>query len=211
MPNRAFGRKGYLMVAMEPPPALEEEFNEWYDCEHVPERLRVTGFESAQRFICVSGWPRYLAFYDLESSRVMSSPGYRAISGDRFSPWTKRMLARAQGFYRSYGAQFWREFDPRASVATSQLVRLRHVDRNDVLKLRRFVQSDARGTEGVLRLRLLGDEAARDGTQLLLADLHAGGTLRLDALAGLERRIDMVNVYRLKSRLHRRSYHLIND
>jgi hypothetical protein len=98
-------RKGFLLVTMEPPPALEEEFNDWYDTEHVPERLAVPGFETATRYVCTSGWPRYMAFYDLASADVIASPAYQAISGENFSPWTKRILARARGFYRAFGEQ----------------------------------------------------------------------------------------------------------
>src|SRR5215813_11634719 len=57
--------KGFLLVTMEPPPAFEEEFNAWYDTEHLPERLALPGFETARRFVCISGHPRYLAMYDL--------------------------------------------------------------------------------------------------------------------------------------------------
>lgn len=43
--------KGFLLVTMEPPPAIEEEFNDWYDTEHVPERAFIRGFESAHRYV----------------------------------------------------------------------------------------------------------------------------------------------------------------
>lgn len=99
--------KGFLLVTMEPPPALEEEFNDWYDSEHIPERLAVNGFETATRYVCTDGWPRYLAFYDLADVSVIDSPGYRAIADEHFSPWTKRILARARGFYRTYGEQVY--------------------------------------------------------------------------------------------------------
>ena len=32
---------GLLLVMMEPPEEMEEEFNEWYDTEHIPEREAV--------------------------------------------------------------------------------------------------------------------------------------------------------------------------
>ena len=34
--------KGFLLVTMHAPPAFEEEFNAWYDTEHLPERLGVS-------------------------------------------------------------------------------------------------------------------------------------------------------------------------
>ncbi len=72
--------KGILIVMMEPPTAGEDEFNDWYDFEHILERAAVPGFESALRYICLSGWPRYMALYDLASIEVMDGPG---IPGDR--------------------------------------------------------------------------------------------------------------------------------
>ncbi|WP_173930985.1 DUF4286 family protein [Chelativorans sp. Marseille-P2723] len=85
---------GFLLVMMQPPPAMEEEFNEWYDTEHVPERLAVPGFLSARRFVSVDGHPRYLAMYDLERPDVLDSEAYKAVSGESSSPWTKRVTSR---------------------------------------------------------------------------------------------------------------------
>jgi hypothetical protein len=75
--------KGFLLVLMQPPPALEEEFNDWYDTEHVPERLSVTGFETALRYISLTGTPRYLAMYDLANAQVLESPEYLRVSFDK--------------------------------------------------------------------------------------------------------------------------------
>jgi hypothetical protein len=98
--------KGFLLVLMQPPPALEEEFNDWYDTEHIPERQAVPGFETALRFVCLDGHPRYLAMYDLTSLDVLDSEAYRAVSGENFSPWTKRVTARVR-IYRSLGVQVY--------------------------------------------------------------------------------------------------------
>ena len=86
--------KGFLLVTMQPPPALEDEFNAWYDTEHIPERLAVPGIETALRFVCTDGHPRYLAMYDLANFEVMSSPDYLKVAFDKSSPWTKRVTSR---------------------------------------------------------------------------------------------------------------------
>lgn len=76
--------------------------------EHVPERTAVSGFETATRFVCVDGGPRYLAFYDLRDDvSVINVPGYQAISGSNFSPWSKRILSPVRGLYLSYGEQVY--------------------------------------------------------------------------------------------------------
>ena len=43
--------KGILLVAFDLTNAHEDEFHDWYDLEHIPERLRVPGFLNAERWI----------------------------------------------------------------------------------------------------------------------------------------------------------------
>ena len=89
--------RAVLLVAMEPPAPLEEEFNDWYDLEHFPQRRSMPGFESASRWVCLDGWPRWLAIYDLASEAVLQSDVYIAASGPRSTPWSRRMLPRTIG------------------------------------------------------------------------------------------------------------------
>ncbi|KDC63308.1 DUF4286 family protein [Bordetella bronchiseptica] len=99
--------KGFLMVTMEPPSAMEEEFNEWYDTEHLPERAAVDGFETARRYVCLDGFPRYMAAYDLSSPAVLEAESYRNMAGERFSPWSQRILRKAKGLWRVTGEQVY--------------------------------------------------------------------------------------------------------
>lgn len=98
--------KGFLLVLMQPPSSLEEEFNAWYDTEHIPERVAVPGIETGRRYVCVDGHPRYLAMYDAESPEVFDTEGYLAVSFERASPWTKRVTSRVK-VYRSAGRQVY--------------------------------------------------------------------------------------------------------
>lgn len=97
--------KGLLLVTMEPPAALEEEFNDWYDSEHLPQRRSLPGFESASRWTCVHGWPRWLAIYDLNSTAALDTPAYAAVSGENSTPWSKRVLPRTIGRRRIVAEQ----------------------------------------------------------------------------------------------------------
>ena len=97
--------RGLLLAMMEPPPAMEEEFQDWYDTEHFPERAECEGFLTASRFVCIDGWPRYLALYDLADTEVLRGPGYAKIAGERYSPWTHRIVSRVWGQYRADAAQ----------------------------------------------------------------------------------------------------------
>ena len=43
--------KGILIAAMDFSASREDEFHDWYDLEHIPERLRIPGFLNADRWI----------------------------------------------------------------------------------------------------------------------------------------------------------------
>ncbi|MFA6265108.1 MAG: hypothetical protein WC670_05250 [Pseudolabrys sp.] len=87
--------KGLLLVLVDPAPTLEEELNDWYDMEHLPERAVLTGFETAQRYASLGDGPRYAAIYDLTDLDALQSDAYLAVSGANFSPWTRRVTSRA--------------------------------------------------------------------------------------------------------------------
>jgi hypothetical protein len=124
-------QKGFLLVLMQPPLTIEEEFNAWYDTEHVPERLAVPGVETAIRFSSTTGAaPKYLAMYDLAAESVLDSDAYRNVAGHNSSPWTKRVTGRTK-VYRSVGSQIFpgNALTPRSARAT--IVRFRGLDETD--------------------------------------------------------------------------------
>jgi hypothetical protein len=85
---------GLLVVRMGPTALDEEEFNAWYDFEHLPQRLALPGFLSGERYVCLQGAPKYVAIYDLADTEVITGRDYLAEAGQHFTPWSKRMLAR---------------------------------------------------------------------------------------------------------------------
>ncbi len=94
-------RRGFLLTMTEPPAAMEEEFNAWYDTEHFPERLAILGFRSARRWVAAGapGEGKYLATYELDSPAVLQSPEYLARYAGA-TPWTRRCLGRCVLFKR---------------------------------------------------------------------------------------------------------------
>lgn len=97
----AMTRRGLLLTMTEPPPAMEEEFNAWYDDEHLAERLAVTGFRTARRWVAdvPPGGGKYLATYELDSAGVLFTPEYLARLGNQ-TPWSRRCLGKAVVFRR---------------------------------------------------------------------------------------------------------------
>lgn len=82
--------RGLLLAISDEPDGHETEFNRWYD-KHASARLTVPGITAARRYVAVTGRPRYLADYELESVGVMSSGAYRALRSNR-PPGEQEML-----------------------------------------------------------------------------------------------------------------------
>lgn len=97
--------KGILLVAFDFTNAHEDEFHDWYDLEHVPERQRVPGFGACDRWISVGNPKHAVASYELDNLDVLQSPAYRAIGGDNLSVWSKRVTAMCTRLLRIEGEQ----------------------------------------------------------------------------------------------------------
>ena len=52
---------GLLMAWTDIDLAHEDDFNRWYDEEHINRLLQVPGFLSAARYVALRGGPKYLA------------------------------------------------------------------------------------------------------------------------------------------------------
>ncbi len=97
--------KGTLIAAMRIAQVAEDEFHDWYDTEHLPERQRVPGFLLCERWLGAEDSRVSVATYDLESVAVLQGAAYRAIGGENLSPWSKRVTARVDRLMRFEGDQ----------------------------------------------------------------------------------------------------------
>jgi hypothetical protein len=195
------GTRGLLLAMMEPPPAMEEEFQDWYDTEHFPERAECEGFLTASRFVCIDGWPRYLALYDLADTEVLRGPGYAKIAGERYSPWTHRIVSRVWGQYRADAAQVYpgtallgdsgaaarialwrfRHAPPTAEAPIIDGLRALYGERPETAQLRLFRADQPDGTDYIAIVELRATQAWPT----------ASGTAFGDAA----RNVDLCNVY----------------
>jgi len=88
-------QSGLLLVLSHVDRPLENEFNRWYEQEHIPERMQLQGFVRAQRFKKPDeGAPQYLALYDLENTHVLDEPAYHHLRGSGRTAWATGILAR---------------------------------------------------------------------------------------------------------------------
>ena len=67
---------GLFLVWADLPADMEEDFNRWYNEEHLGELMAVSGVLNAARYVALSGSPKYLAAYELKNPEVRDTPEY---------------------------------------------------------------------------------------------------------------------------------------
>ena len=91
--------KGMLAVFNEVKASDERDFNEWYNREHIDERVNLPGFHRARRYVAVRGTPKYLATYECDGVSDLAAPGYLQLLANQ-TPWSQAVMARFTKFNR---------------------------------------------------------------------------------------------------------------
>lgn len=94
--------EGMLLILNDVEPQHEDEFNSWYDTEHMQERVLVPGFMAATRYRAVSGARQYCALYRTRDVGVFESDVYRQRLAEQ-SDWSRRILTKFVDPHRSVG------------------------------------------------------------------------------------------------------------
>ena len=77
-----------LIVRTDVVPEMEEEFNRWYNEEHIPRLLKAPGVLWAKRGINTEKGQKYIAVYEHENADIQKTPAYRdAVETE----WTRRI------------------------------------------------------------------------------------------------------------------------
>lgn len=89
--------RGLLLNIMDIDRAHEDEFNDWYDTEHLPRLASVEGVIAARRFRSEDHRPRYLATYHLTKLDVVLGAPWKEAA---LTPWTARIRRHRYGLIR---------------------------------------------------------------------------------------------------------------
>jgi hypothetical protein len=100
--------RGIFLVYADVDPTHEEEFNAWYNTEHLPELLSLPGFLDAARYVAYKGVPRYLAVYELDSMDALKTAEFQKWRANP-SPWSRRISPSVIGknLSRTVGQQIF--------------------------------------------------------------------------------------------------------
>ncbi len=142
---------GLILAQLDLVAEQEDEFNDWYDLEHIPQRLGLPGFRTSRRAQRRRA-PRYIALYDLESLQALTTPEYLGASGNHRTPWTARMLRLTRKFDR----RLYQQLLPGREEIRSDLghTTLRFVPQAgcDLAKLRAHVEEVRKHSDASARL-----------------------------------------------------------
>jgi hypothetical protein len=144
---------GMLMTSMDIDASHEQEFNAWYDREHLAERVAIEGFNEARRYVAVNARPKYLGLYSTATFDVLDSDAYRTALANQ-TKWSLTNIGRFQNMLRSVA---------RITVSRGQgrgaalgLVRIRPpVDGADKLRSAIEAQLDPGDINGIISMHLM--------------------------------------------------------
>jgi hypothetical protein len=92
--------KAMLVTFMDIDPADEDDFNLWFDREHLAHRVSIPGFLEASRYVATQGSPKYFSTYFTDEFDVLTSPAYKEALANQ-TPWSLRNIPKFKGMGRA--------------------------------------------------------------------------------------------------------------
>jgi len=81
-------------------PEAKDEFYEWHNREHMPERVSIPGFRRGRRYIAIEGAPEYFNLYEADSAEILGGQDYlNRLNAP--TPWTQRVIPHFRNVARS--------------------------------------------------------------------------------------------------------------
>jgi hypothetical protein len=148
--------KGMLLTSMDIDPADDEEdFNRWYDREHLEERVAIDGFLEARRYLAHAGSPKYLCLYST-----------RTIDGSR------KTMAKFKNMIRAVGRITISRGNGRGAVLG--VVRLRpETGQENALRGALNAKLDPGNLDGIISMHLIESDTKLSGPT---TEIPAAGT-----------------------------------
>ena len=92
--------KGVVAIWQDLVPEAKQDFYEWHNRQHVPERLGIPGFRRGRRYIAVEGGPEFYTLYETDSVAVASGKDYLARLNSP-TDWSRRIMPAFRNMARS--------------------------------------------------------------------------------------------------------------
>jgi hypothetical protein len=82
--------QGLITVWLDVAPQHEEEFNDWYNLEHLRQVVALPGFVRARRYRVEDAPLKYLAWYETSDETIEGGAGFQHVVQNP-TPWSQRM------------------------------------------------------------------------------------------------------------------------
>ena len=102
------GHTGLVPVWLHVPAEREEEFNAWYEREHVAEVVSLPGFRSGRRYVAEGVKPKFLCLYETRDAGVAEEPPFQHLVTHP-TPWSSRIWE----FFEVRQRRNWRRHEVR--------------------------------------------------------------------------------------------------
>ena len=115
-----------LVVTMDVDEADESEFNEWYNEQHLPERMAIPGYVSARRFKLENGNNalKYLCIWEMVDGSPLESEMYKdqnAHPTELYLRVNKTIKLRTRGLYHQVYPEAGTSFEDRSGFHGKRL------------------------------------------------------------------------------------------
>ena len=115
-----------LVVTMDVDEADESEFNEWYNEQHLPERMAIPGYVSARRFKLENGNNalKYLCIWEMVDGSPLQSEMYKdqnAHPTELYLRVNKTIKLRTRGLYLQVYPEAGTSFEDRSGFHGERL------------------------------------------------------------------------------------------
>ena len=165
--------KGMLLTSMDIDPEHEEDFNRWYDREHLEERVAIEGFIEARRYVAEEGAPKYLCLYSTEQIEVLDSPAYKTRLANP-TEWSKATMARFKNMIRAVARITVSHGKGRGAVVG--IVRIRPASGgHDTLRSGLRTALDPQSLDGVISMHVIESDPALSGPTTEIAAGSSAG------------------------------------
>ena len=92
--------KGVIAIWQDLVPEFKDEYREWHNRQHVPERLSIPGFRRGRRFVAIEGGPEFYTLYEADKPEDVSGEAYLERLNAP-TEWTRRIMPAFRNMARS--------------------------------------------------------------------------------------------------------------
>jgi hypothetical protein len=136
-------------------PEARDDFHQWHNREHMPERVGIPGFRRGRRYVAIVGTPEYFNLYEADSAEILGGQDYlNRLNAP--TEWTRRVVPSFRHVSRSICRVAYTDGVGQGGFVLTQRFDVREDDRPQVVKaLRQRLLPPLCDTKGIAGVHLL--------------------------------------------------------